>query len=443
VLVVVLFSILWRSSQETAMFAISFDDFSRTLIADRYAHSFFEFDRLWPPLPPLLNGLALYIWPQPRLIPGILNFCWSTLALLGLARLGKALGLGPVAISLAVAGFGLSRWSLWLSWSGLAEPLGLMLVLWALSFAWESPKLSGILLCLAGACRYELWGVSLLFSGWVFNRDTTAALLPWIFPISWVGLQLYWEQKAFGFAAAARDSLVSQGMPLDPGRSFADLVAVAGWGAPLGMLGLPPRLRYFTAGTLVLTMLAWALGYGGLHTTPRHYLVVAALLMLGTGAFLEKCFQEEKKLLATLLLIGLISTNLRGLQEPPPSHDADTEQAARYVAGMYSSGRVQGRVVLEVSLWEFAAFPVLTDHPGKVDWDRNPWVILDREDLDKPQGGKPPILLRSAGEISELLARGSTQVVVTARPETEKTIKSLARKEASFGRYTIFLLNTP
>ena len=448
---------LW--SRDTAAFALSSDDFSRTLIAARMADGDWRLDQLWPPLPFWVDGFLLKLWHDPARLPSWVNIGWSMLGLAAVPGIATRVGATPGFTALAVILAGTLHWQIWLGCSGLAEPPAVALGLWAVRAMLSAPSKGQMVLMavtagLAGMCRYELWALALIGTAGLWQEQPArwrlwAALL-WVFPAGWLIANYQWEQAPLAFASAARDAIRSQeDQPplLQPLLDLADTThLLLGLGA-IGLSGVaarsPPgaRLVQLTVAFSALMALAQLSGFAGLHNTPRHWLLPATLLAVGAALQLQHLRDLGRDRLVPFLILAQLSLEAAALQNPPPSHDPDTEATALHLRAMLDSGQIpaKGAILLEVVLYEYAALPVITGHPSRVAWDRNPWIIADPAAIDAPQTGNLPLLNLPPLALADELRHRRYAAVITARPQTADKMRAIGWKE-SFpeGRYTVF-----
>ena len=465
------------SSRGTAAFALSSDDFSRTLIAARMAGGDWRLDQLWPPLPFWVDGLLLRLWDDPARLPSWVNIGWSMLGLAAVPGIAARAGATPISAALAVILAGTLHWQIWLGCSGLAEPPAVALGLWAVRAMLPEPagpepagpepagsvrwRLAGMAAAagLAGMCRYELWALALIGTAGLWQdrpaRWRLWAALLWVFPAGWLIANFQWEHAPFAFASAARDAIRSQEEQPSLIQPLLDLADTAHLLLGLGAIGLSgaaarspggARLLQVAVAFSALMALAQIAGFAGLHNTPRHWLLPATLLAVGAALQLQHLWALGRDRLVPFLILAQLGLESAALGDPPPSHDPDTEAAALSLRAMLEAGSIpgSGAVLLEVVLYEYAALPVISGHPARVAWDRNPWIIADPAAIDAPQTGNLPLLNLPPLALADELRHRRYAAAITARPQTAEKLRAIGWQEAdTAGRYTLFLAGAP
>lgn len=446
-------------------FALSSDDFSRALIAARMARGDWSLDQLWPPLPFWIEALALRLSYAPDRLPSLINAGWSLIGLAAVPGLARASGAREPAAAAALLLAGTLHWQVWTGCSGLAEAPGVALALWSLRASaaglagLPAAPAAALLACLAGMCRYELWGLALPGTYWLLRdrpaRWRTALALLWVFPAAWMIANYRWEQAPLAFASAARDAIQSQEQRPPLLQPLLDLADASHLLPGLGAIGLSgalalaaregaPRIARAAEAAVALAALmaaAQILGFAGLHNTPRHWLLPAALLAVGAALQLQHLHDLGRTRLTALLLAMQIGLEISALPSPPASHDPDTAALALRLRAM-QGGQIpeDGTILLEVCLYEYAALPVLVGRPERIAWDRNPWIIQDPASLDAPQTGNLPLLNLSPLALRDELRHRRYAAAVTARPHTAEKVRAAGWREiGAEGRYTIFL----
>lgn len=139
----------------------------------------------WLPLPFWLTGSLLRVWPDPLLVPFLLNTLFSLLAVAGLTLWAGGLAGSGAGVAAGLAG-ALSGASLALGIGATADPLLHAALVWSLLF-WSRFERGGRLgdawassACLALACaaRYEAWCVLAALCLEAALSRRRAALLP-------------------------------------------------------------------------------------------------------------------------------------------------------------------------------------------------------------------------------------------------------------------------
>ncbi len=250
---------VWRLTLNVTFFALSADDFHRTLYAWEVLRGHWVPSDLWLPLHFWIEALVLRVCPHPLIVPSLVNVIASTVTLICLALLGRMLGLSRPGVFLLVLLVGTMPWFVWLSLSGLAEPLFyaatviayLCIAYWRLCGYTRGLWLAALGLTGAGMLRYDGWAHNVVFSlaviwlwwrarprsnSWIF-----AAILPHAFPIAWIFYEYLKYADPFYFSSVVKNYYLLIAPPLSLTARLVmqplDLWSVAGITLPLGLIG--------------------------------------------------------------------------------------------------------------------------------------------------------------------------------------------------------------
>ncbi len=482
----------WRAALGRAVFATSHDDFLRTGHAVAVGWDNLLPSDLWPPLPFWLTRLALFIAPDVRTTPGIVNLVCGGIALLGTGVLARRVGLSRGGAAIAVGLVAALPWWTWLSLSALAEPPAAAALVYTLAGTVGHARdgnrrdawIAAVAVSLGGMVRYEVWGAALLHSlllAPVVRRKLGLppvrnggswlgpALLPWLFPLVWMALELSWNQDPLFFASVARENLVDDaavaGTPLHAPRDLllgtglllvlAALGAVRSFraegrgpsatppggddtsddGTPGGhdVVARRPEVRVLagvTAIGLVAQLAAQWAALAGTHNTPRHYVAWApALAVLGVawGTAWWEARRTPGPQRARVwggatggLLLAVLPWTWAG--EVPDAVSPDVARVGALVRTVRAGGTLGAadHVLLEAQPWESFALQVVIADPsdglGIVHWDRDPFVALGVSETLADRLANPSLLAQEPAALLADLQRDDIGLVVTATP---------------------------
>lgn len=134
--IVVAFPVLllaWRKSLDIPFFAVSGDDLHRVLYSWEVSQGNLLPSDLWPPLQFWIQAVVLRMYPHILTVPTLVNVAASTATLACLLLLGRTLGLNNRGLLFQATITTAMPWYVWLSLSGLGEPLFFSSLLWRIS----------------------------------------------------------------------------------------------------------------------------------------------------------------------------------------------------------------------------------------------------------------------------------------------------------------------
>ncbi|MFA5388834.1 MAG: hypothetical protein WC312_03665 [Candidatus Omnitrophota bacterium] len=223
-LIAIIFIIVWQffcvavlCVNKTDCFpSLCADGQTRAVLGAKWLHAPFFMNEgytrnsIWLPLQYWLTGLGLLAWYNLYWIPIIINIICGAALLFVFYNMCRLLFDDPVIglIELLIAGF--VPWFVWLSVSGMSEPLSFLLIVTAFFFyiSWiKQIARPGFLWCigatltLANMTRNENWAVSVLLAAsiigtYFIHRDILrdrkyrlpflfVLVAPWVFPLAW------------------------------------------------------------------------------------------------------------------------------------------------------------------------------------------------------------------------------------------------------------------
>lgn len=466
--------LLWRRSLGVTFFALSNDDFHRTLYAWEVTQGRLVPSDLWPPLQFWVEALALLAYPHILSVPHLVNLAASTGALVALVLLGRALRLGAAARLLLLTLAATLPWFIWVSLSGLGEPLFLLgisagyagVAWWRGHGAPRALWVAAAGFAGAGMVRFDAWGHALPFSlgvAWLWWRSAArppswlaAAALPWLFPAAWLG----WQQVAHGrplyFAEVVRGIWLDTYGPLSLQLRLRwqplDLWLLAGVTLPLALAGLllmwrrpgVPLMAFMWLASFALLMQSTLSHAIALHNQQR--LVLAHTLLLTPGAALAlsrfaRCGRAAP-LAALALLLALAVGRLAAVPAYPNGLALDVQLVGSHVDALRTSGvlRPGDRIVIEVIFWDYVSLHLLMNDPGAVEYDRAPRPIIRERKYTMDDITNPSLLALPPDELRPELRRRGVRVVVAHSERAAANLRPIARQTEHAGRFRVFVI---
>jgi hypothetical protein len=467
---------LWRRSLGVTFFALSGDDFHRALYGWQAAQGDLLPSDLWPPLQFWVQALVLRVYPHPLSVPYLVNLTAATGALAALLALGRGLGLGRGALLVALALAATVPWFVWLSLSGMGEPLFLLGIVAAYAgVAWWRAHgrgwglwLAAAGLAAAGMVRFDAWGHAVPFSlgvGWLWWRSRparrhawlAAAALPWAFPLFWLAWQQARHGNPFYFSQVTRDFWLGMHGPLPLADRLLwqprDLWLVAGVMLPLGLGGLWLLRRGPGVALLSLMWLASfallvqsTLGHAISQAHTQRLVVVHALL-LAPGAALALARVAERgwvaRATAAAVLLALLVSRVGAVPAYPNGLAQDSMLVGSHVGALRGAGdlRPGERIMVEVLFWDYIILHVLMNDPGAVDYDREPTTTIVDGVYVMDDVGNPSVLALPPERLRPELERRKVRVVVAHSERAADGLRPIARETEHAGRFRVFVLN--
>jgi hypothetical protein len=473
--------LLWRSTLDTLFFAISADDLHRVLYSWEVTQGVLIPSDIWPPLQFWIQALFLKIYPDLLTVPMLVNLAASTGTLLCLLLLGKTLGLNRVGLIIMSVLAATLPWFIWLSLSGLAEPLLLFfLTLAYLSIArWYIDNrawgvwCAAVALLAASMVRYDALGHSAIFSlalGWRWlcspitrpHQWLIAAAIPWLFPLPWFAYQYNKYGHPFHFSEITRQDYLSSAHPQNLSlitRLLAqpqDLWLVAGITIPLGVVGLwlmrkHPGVQMMSLmwiGSFAL-LIQSTVNYTITKNNPPRLVVIHALLLLpGAALILQYLTRRAWGAILTLVLCAaLILPRIANLPHYPnifdPAVAYDSMLVGRHINALRDQGDIQfgDHILIEVIFWDYILLHALSNDPDAVLYDREPIQARDaqRRTIVREENN-PSLLAQSPAELQATLAQQQVRVVIVHSSRAVAQLTAIADETFHAGRFYVFLV---
>jgi hypothetical protein len=397
---------------------------------------------LWLPLHFWFYGAALWIWNDVLLVPRMLNFTLGVLIIVGFYLIGSTLvdRRAGVLAALLVAVF---PYEVWLSMSGMSEPLfhalivgGLFgTVLWWRNGSQRALLAGGIALAAATAVRYEAWffvavfipvvlGASVFRGGSSLRYAGASVVVSISFMMLWIQQNWQVHGDALAFARGTEAAKIAED-PSNIGTGLWERVIYF----PETALITAPGLILFGAiasATLVLLdrkrwwpLLAMIWGQAVLLVVvtsafasqgpgaERYMLINTILLCLpiaGLAAMLIDRCGRIGTLLSGVIVLTILMSFVPDWLNPPDHYPAtDTQSLAGELEARLSGDREAYAVVLlpripDERFNEGYALRVLSGYPDRVEVTDEPsrlyeatqqgeaslWIIDERVDVNEP-----------------------------------------------------------
>ncbi|GAB4152495.1 MAG: hypothetical protein Fur005_02650 [Roseiflexaceae bacterium] len=408
-------------------------------------------------------------------MPYLLNLGCSTLALAGIALIGHVIGLRPAQNALAVVLAGSMTWFIWLSLSGLTDPIYLCCIVYgylgACWWRWRGAPwalwLAAVMFAAAGMARFDGWGHSVVFSLgvlWYWWRHARprphwwliAVLIPWIFPIFWLSRQWLLFGHPFFFSQIVQSYYLAIMGPQPLLRRLtwqvSDLWAIAGPIALIGPFGLywcwrKPGVAWMTLmwlaalGLLIQSTLSHTISVS--HPI-RQMVLHAVLLCPGAALIVSKIAERLRWWPIGLVLIGLLWGRLSALPSYPNYLTSDVQAISSHVGALRTMGiwQPQQKMMVEVLFWDYILLTVLSNAPDDVVYDRAPIpIVTSTGEHTMDEIGNPSLLALPPEQLKQQLAARGVVVVVAYSPRAIAHLRPIARQSEQVGRFYAFVLD--
>jgi len=298
--------------------AISDDDYSRVVIAARFAHhpSPDPSGTSWLPVPFWLYGVPMALFGDSLLVARVVAVLLGAAAAVLVWLAGQWLGLSERAALGGALGAVLLPYGAWLATATIPEaPASALLLLGSVCLVRPEPKLrawGGLALGAACFCRYEAWAPALLF-GVLTMVDALRTRQRWLWlaagfavaPIAlWLLHGVVHHGDALFFVTRVRQYQAALGAP-------AHGWATAFWRTPFAVVRFEPELCAITAVALGLSLRKGVSPFG-----PHAWRPLAALGMLvvflvaadATGG--TATHHPERSLLPVFWFLALLAAGL-------------------------------------------------------------------------------------------------------------------------------------
>jgi hypothetical protein len=467
---------LWRRSLNTPFFALSGDDFHRTLYAWEATQGRWLPSDLWPPLQFWLEALVLQVYPNLLAVPALINICAATGALACLALLARTLTLDRrftlVALLLAAS----IPWFVWLSLSGLPEPLffcGVLLGFLGVA-RWRQHGqerwlwLAAAGLLAAGMVRFDAWGDSVVFTlavAWLCWRSArprpwrwlAAAALPWLFPLFWLGYQYSLHGSPFYFLSVTRNYFLAiyGAWPTLTERLLwqpRDLLMIGGPIVPLGFAGVWLARRQPAVGLLALMWLAslglliqTTLSYTITNNNPVRLIIIHVVLLTPFAVLaLQRLatYGWTPSIVVLVLTAVLVAGRVAAIPAYPNALADDVRDVGSHIGELRSQGLLQpgDSILVEVRFWEYLLIQLLSGDPAAAIFDRRPQMVIRDGQRLLDDVANPSLLASPPEQLRAALDQRSIRIVVTYTDRATQNMVPIARETMHSGRFRVYML---
>lgn len=467
---------LWRKSLHTIFFAITADDFHRTLYSWQVTQGNLVPSDLWPPFQFWVEALVLKIYPHILTVPWLVNLAASTATIICLVWLAKALDIqqiGRIFVVLLVADL---PWFVWLSVSGLAEPLFCLfvsmayagLVQWRKSGDDWALWVSSLGLLVAGMLRFDGWGHTVAFSimlgVWWLRvprprplKWLAAASLPWTFPVAWLISQQVKHGSPFYFSNVTRNFAAKLGMKVSLSSGLLwqlkDLLTIGGISILIALLGvwflrrqpgfLPCAFMWLSS----LSLLVWSTINGVITmANPTRLVMIHALLLMPCAAVVILKLIEKNRISAIvtcLAVVAMVVARLPGLSNYPNGMPADTALVGQNIHQLRLENRLRpsDRIMIEVIFWDYIELHVLTDDPAAVLYDRRPVLLITPDGQQTVNNaGNPSLFELPLDRLQAELSRLHIRLVIAYSDLAVSKLSQIADETWSSGQFHVYLV---
>ena len=459
---------IWRRI-ELPFLPLSFDDFSRTLIAYRWELG----EGVWLSLPFLVVGGVMRLFPSHwALAPLLVNLFSSSLTMVFLYLFARSLFNSPLVASLTLLLAASLPWPLWLSISGLPGSLFqcfmiggfLGLLCWLRRDRLAYLLGASTMFALATMTRYESWGFAVCFALVVIARLALASRLCWrsllatspplVFPVFWGAMNAlaYGDPFHFMNTVESRYSQV-QGTDLTWWKSLTYYVELLPQISPLVFFLVLIGLGLFIVAAqsqqnVVLPLLAlWGGGLVSLIVSsllgakpthlPIRVVIVPFLLLTPLAAYASGWLAQRRSSwpkVAAFLILAVVGVNLSHWDEHPFALSQELKTISEELNQLWVEGFLgpDDQVLVERRGWDYLAFQVLSGHPDQV------WV-----DSDTPAGLRwqmAPVVLSQETPGLEALLRGMrVRLVLAHSPSATAQVQSIMTPVRQTGTYCFYI----
>jgi len=400
---------LWRRI-ELPFLPLSFDDFSRTLIAYRWELR----GGVWLPLPFLVVGSVMQLFPSHwALAPLFVNLFSSSLAMVFLYLFARCFFNSPLVASLTLLITAFLPWPLWLSISGLPGSLFqcfmiggfLGLLCWLRRDRLVYLLGASTMFALATMTRYESWGFAVCFALVVIARLALASRLHWrsllatspplVFPAFWGAMNALAHGDSLHFmnVVESRYSQV-QGTDLVWWKNLTYYIELLPQISPLvfflvligsGLFIVAAQSRqsvFFPllalwGGGLVSLIVSSLLGAKPTHL-PIRVVIVPFLLLTPLAAYAPGWLAQRRsfwpKVAAFLIIAVVVGVNFSHWEQHPFALSQELKTIGEELNQLWEKGFLEpdDQVLVERRGWDYLAFQVLSGHPDQVWVDSGP-----------------------------------------------------------------------
>jgi len=474
------YSLYYFHQTQTPFFALSVDDMQRTLYSLEASRGNLIPAPFWPPLHFWIGGLALRLYPNLLRMPMVVNLLFSLLGVVALYYLAKDL-FGSQLVGLAailMATF--LPWHLWLSLSGLVEPIFHFFVILGFfaCLRWVKAGSKGYLLAaalsflLSGMLRYEGWLFSVPFTilsliqwGLAFKSvrrsdhfTLLCALIPWLFPLAWCSslclqygnpFMFSWVTRDYYLRAHGLDSLAARLLrhPYDLIEVSPSIFALAWYGVLKvwrEQRRIAALLSFLWLSEFAMIIVSSVNGSTTMNNPIRMVVINAILLTPFAAITLVSLWRRPLwgKVLAACLLSAICLMGVKGNNPRPQGLPDDVAQAGMYVNNLWREGILDSndRIMVEVLYWDYVSLRFMTGHPDNVLFDRRLEADIVNGQIVMDDLANPSILAADTGTLRRYLAKHNVKVVIAHSEIAIGQMAKVVPKAFANGRFVVFLV---
>jgi hypothetical protein len=445
----------------TGFRALSDDDYSRLVIAQRFAQSpaFDPSGTSWLPLPFWLYGAALRVFGPSVSVARATAVLLGLLTTFALFVAARFIGASRRGALLGAALGTLTSYSVLLGVTALPEaPCAALILLGMASLAGKDRArrlLGALAIAAACACRYEAWPVAAVIA-LVNAADALkgrrellpAALAALGFPLLWMSYGALHHGNAFFFVTRVTAYRQALGLPVEPlwRRAAAiplELAALPGTVTALLFLGIVsgrvtrrlPRPPLWAAAALFAFLIAGSLSDGvPTHHPERVLLPLSFLLAVLTGDHVVQLWARGRKAVGWLIAVVLAGTCLLSLRRDYRTALACALSDRRDELEIGRLAREEGVKHLLIDSQDYAFFAVIAAFG-------DPAHAVPIDDHD-PRKQRAPDPFADSASFDALLRNGRSRELVLSS-EHVALARGRCRERGTRGRYTLVSCQPP
>lgn len=468
----------WFSTLSIPFLAISGDDFHRTLFAWEVSQGNLVPSPNWPPLQFWLEAIVYKLSSNLLRAPIVVNILSSALALFGMALWVRLLVRDLMFVLLSIVIVALLPWFIWLSVSGLVEPLAFCGIVWCycgVSY-WRTTKremwlwIASVGFAIAAYTRFDSWGHGVPFTlliawYWLRNPQTrswrwlAAAALPWVLPFTWLVYQWRDFGNPFHFSGVIQRYYIQTHavLPSFSERLLAqpkDLWYVGTFLVPLGLWGFwlarkrPEMLMIVAMWTASLLMLiSSTLSFTISNNNPQRMVVVHVIALVPFALFaVQQMIQRKQYWIAgimALLIAYAVVVPLRTIPNYPSILKQDIVDVQTELSELRKQGVLQAgdRILIEVRIWEYLFLHLFSGDPGVVIYDRDPTFKVVNQERIFDEVNNPSLLALPPEQLQDALREQNVRVIVTYTERAQQNLAPISTETMHSDRFRVHVFD--